>query len=296
MQQVQMGRTGWRVARIGLGGMPLSIPGRPDRDDAKQVIRRAVELGVNFIDTADVYCMDDSDIGHNERLIAETLVELGVRDDVLVATKGGLVRPEGRWERDGRPQQLRRACEHSLRMLDTDRIALYQLHAPDAKVPFADSVGELARLYEEGMVGAVGLSNVSLMQLQAALAIVPVASVQNRYNPWDRSSELDGIIRYCDQNSITFLPYSPVGGRRRVPLLRESEDLRSIGQRHGGASPEELVLAWMLGVSPSLVPIPGARRVASIESSVRAESLRLDDRTRRELEEAFRALPEDGVG
>jgi pyridoxine 4-dehydrogenase len=119
--------------------------------------------------------------------------------------------------------------------------------------------------------------------------------VQNRFNPWDRSAELEGIIRYCDQNSVTFLPYSPVGGRRRVPVLRESEDLRSIGERHGGASPEELVLAWMLGVSPSLVPIPGAKRIASIESSVRAAALQLDDRTRRELEDAFRALPEEGV-
>lgn len=295
MQQVQIGRTGRRVGRIGLGAMPLSIPGRPEREDAKQVIRRAVELGVNFIDTADAYCMGEDDVGHNEALIAEALDELGERDDVLVATKGGLVRPEGRWARDGRPEQLRRACEHSLQMLNTDRIGLYQLHAPDPKVPFADSVGEMARLYEEGKVAAVGLSNVSLMQLQAALVIVPVTSVQNRFNPWDRSAELDGIIRYCDQNSITFLPYSPVGGRRRVPVLRESQDLRAIGQRHGGATPEELVLAWMLSVSPSLVPIPGAKRIESIESSVRAASLHLDDRTRRELEEAFRALPEEGI-
>lgn len=292
MQQVQLGRTGRRVARIGLGGMPLSLPGRPDRAQAREVIRRAVELGVNFIDTADAYCLDDSETGHNERLIAETLDELGARDDVLVATKGGVVRPEGRWERDGRPEHLRRACEHSLRMLGTDRISLYQLHAPDPRVPFTDSVGEVARLYEEGKVAAVGLSNVSLMQIQAALAMVPVTSVQNRYNPWDRSSELTGVIRFCDQRSITFLPYSPVGGGRRVRLLRESEELREIGARYDGASAEELVLAWILAASPSLVPIPGASRVASIESSVRAESLRLDERTRRELEDAFRALPE----
>lgn len=291
MEQVQVGRTGWRVSRIGLGAMPLSIDGRPPRAQARQVIRRAVELGVTLIDTADAYCLDDSETGHNERLIAGTLDELGARDDVLVATKGGLVRPEGRWENDARPEHLRRACEHTLRMLDADRIGLYQLHAPDPRVPFADSVGEMTRLYEEGKVAAVGLSNVSLMQLQAAQAIVPVTSVQNRYNPWDRSSEQTGIIRYCDQNSITFLPYSPVGGRRRVHLLRESAELREIGARHGGASPEELVLAWILSASPSLVPIPGASRVESIESSVRAESLRLDDRTRRELEEAFRELP-----
>ena len=237
MHQVQMGRTGRRVGRIGLGGMPLSLPGRPDRAQAKEVIRRAVELGVDFIDTADAYCLDDSEMGHNERLIAETLDELGARDDVLVATKGGLVRPEGRWERDGRPEHLRHACEHSLRMLGTDRIALYQLHAPDPRVPFADSVGEVARLYEEGKVVAVGLSNVSLMQIQAALALVPVTSVQNRYNPWDRSSELEGIIQFCDLRSIAFLPYSPVGGGRRVRLLRESEELREIGARYDGATP-----------------------------------------------------------
>lgn len=292
MQTVQLGRTGRRITRIGLGAMPLSIQGRPDRAQARAVIRRAVELGVNFIDTADVYCLDDADIGHNERLIAETLDELGVRDEVTVATKGGLVRPEGRWERDGRPEHLRRACEHSLRMMGTDRIDLYQFHAPDPRVPFAESVGEIARLYTDGLVAAAGLSNVTLFQLQAALAILPVTSVQNRFNPWDRSSELEGLIRFCDQNSITFFPYSPVGGGRRVQLLRESEELREIGMRHGGTTPEELVLAWILGAAPSLVAIPGASREASIESSVRAESLRLDDRTRRELEDAFRALPE----
>jgi len=292
MQQVNLGRTGRRATRIGLGGMPLSTVGRPERAQAKQVIRRAVELGVNFIDTADVYCLDDSEYGHNERLIAEALDEMGVRDDVLVATKGGGVRPAGRWGHDGSPEHLRRACEHSLRMLGVDRIGLYQLHAPDPKVRFTDSVGEIARLYEEGKVAAVGLSNVSLMQIQAALAIVPVTSVQNRYNPWDRSAEQTGVIQFCDQSSITFLPYSPVGGGRRVTLLRESDDLREIGARYDGATPEELVLAWILAASPSLVPIPGASRVESIESSVRAESLRLDERTRRELEEAFRALPQ----
>ena len=292
MQTVQLGRTGRRLTRIGLGGMPLSIQGRPDRAQAREVIRRTIELGVSFIDTADVYCLDDTDIGHNELLIAEVLDELGAREEVTVATKGGLVRPQGRWENDGRPEHLRRACEASLRRLGGDRIDLYQLHAPDPRVRFAESVGELARLYEEGKVLAVGLSNVSLMQLQAALAIVPVAAVQNRYNPWDRSSELTGIIRFCDQRSITFLPYSPVGGGRRVELLRGSEDLRAIGRRQDGATPEELVLAWILGASPSLVPIPGARRVESIESSVRAEGLRLDERTRRELEEVFRGLPE----
>lgn len=291
MQQVILGRTGRRVARVGLGGMPLSTPGRPERGQALQVVRRAVELGVTLIDTADVYCLGEDDVGHNEQLVAEALASVPSRDDVVVATKGGLVRPGGRWEADARPEHLRRACEHSLQMLGTDRIDLYQLHRPDPAVPFADSVGEIARLRDEGKVRAVGLSNVSLMQLRTAEGIVPVTSVQNRYNPWDRSSELEGLIQYCDQHAVTFLPYSPVGGGRRVKLLRESEELRRIGGEHG-ATPEELVLAWILGVSPSIVIIPGASRAGSIESSVRAEALRLDDRTRRELEDAFRALPE----
>ncbi|HEX8395144.1 MAG TPA: aldo/keto reductase [Longimicrobium sp.] len=290
MQQVTLGRTGRRVARVGLGGMPLPIAGRPDRAQALAVLRRAVELGVTLVDTADVYCLGEDDIGHNEALVAEALDGAGRPDDVVVATKGGLARPGGRWEPDGRPEHLRRACEHSLRMLGTDRIDLYQLHAPDPAVPFADSVGEIARLREEGKVRAVGLSNVSLLQLRTAEGIVPVTSVQNRFNPWDRSAELDGLIHHCGQHAITFLPYSPVGGGRRVQLLRESEELLRIGGEHG-ATPEELVLAWILGVSPSIVIIPGASREASIESSVRAEALRLEERTRRELEEAFRALP-----
>jgi aryl-alcohol dehydrogenase-like predicted oxidoreductase len=290
METVQLGRTGRRVTRIGLGGMPLSIDGRPSWDDAKRVVRRAVELGVNFIDTADVYCLDDSEIGHNERLVAEALDEAGARDEVTVATKGGLTRPGGRWESDGSPAHLRRACEASLRALRTDRIHLYQLHSPDPRVRFEHSMGEMARLYEEGLVSAVGLSNVTLMQLRIAEAIVPIASVQNRFNPWDRSAEQTGLVQYCHEHHVTFLPYSPVGGGRRVKLLRESPELREIADRHG-ATPEELVIAWILGVSRSAVPIPGASREESIESSVRAEALRLDARTLRELEEAFRALP-----
>ena len=291
MQTVPLGRTGRRVTRIGLGGMPLSIQGRPGWEEAKRVVVRAVELGVDFVDTADVYCLDDSEIGHNERLIAEALDEAGARDRVTVATKGGLTRPEGRWENDGRPEHLRRACERSLEALGVDRIDLYQLHAPDPRVRFEASVGEMARLYEEGLVRAVGLSNVSLMQLRVAEGIVPITSVQNRYNPWDRSAEQTGLIRYCDEHSVTFLPYSPVGGGRRVKLLRENEALREIADRHG-ATPEEMVIAWILAASPSLVAIPGASREESIESSVRAASLTLDERTRRELEEAFRTLPE----
>jgi aryl-alcohol dehydrogenase-like predicted oxidoreductase len=290
VQRVPLGRTGRTVARIGLGGMPLSIAGRPDREQAKAVVHRAIELGVDFIDTADVYCLDEDDLGHNERLIAEALDEAGARGRVVVATKGGTRRPEGRWERAGSPERLRWACDHSLRMLGVERIDLYQLHAPDPAVPFAASVGTLAELRDAGKVAAVGLSNVSLEELREAEDIVPVTSVQNRYNPWDRSSEETGLIRHCHERGITFLPYSPVGGGRRVKLLREDARLQAVGERLG-ATPEELVLAWILGASPSLVPIPGASRTESIESSVRAEALELDADTRREVEAAFASLP-----
>lgn len=291
MRTTQLGRTGRTITRIGLGGMPLSIQGRPDPRTAHRVVERAVQLGVTFVDTADVYCLSDEDIGHNERLIRDSQREIGADGEVLVATKGGMTRPEGRWERNGRPRHLRQACERSLRALGVESIDLYQLHTPDPDVPFEESVGELARLKEEGKVRAVGLSNVSLEQLRTAEPIVEIASVQNRFNPWDRSSEETGLIGYCDENQVTFIPYSPVGGGRRVKLLRESDDLRRIGDRFG-ASPEEVTIAWVLARSPSLVPIPGASRPESIESSVRAEGIELDPGVVEELEEAFRSLPE----
>lgn len=291
MEQVELGRTGREITRIGLGGMHLSIQGRPEREPAKRVVRRAVELGVNFIDTADVYCLGEGDLHHNEMLIREALDEHRGGDAVLIATKGGMTRPEGRWEKNGRPRHLRAACERSMKALGVEAISLYQFHVPDPLVPFEDSVGEISRLYEEGKVLAVGLSNVDVEQIQTAQRIVEITSVQNRFNPWDRQDEEAGLIRYCDENRISYLPYSPVGGGRRVKLLRASEPLRAIGARFD-ASPEEIVLAWILSKSPRLVPIPSATRLESIESSVRAEGLRLDPSEVEEIEDAFRSLPD----
>lgn len=291
MREVELGSTGRRISRIGLGGMPLSLSGRPGRERAKAVIRRAVELDITFIDTADTYCIDDGDLHHNERLIREALEEAGAGDRVLVATKGGLTRPEGRWERDARPEHLREACHGSLEALGTDRIDLYQLHAPDPDVPWEESVSALAQLRDEGSIAHVGLSNVDDGQLWSAEEIVPITSVQNRYNPWDRSSEESGLIRYCLEHDITFIPYSPLGGARRVKLVREDENIRRIGEREG-VSPEEAVLAWVLGRSPSLVPIPGASRRESIESSAGTVNIELGEESLRELERAFESLPD----
>lgn len=289
MEQVELGRTGRMVSRIGLGGLELSVEGRPEPEEAKAVVQRAVRLGITLIDTADAYALHEGEAGHNERLIREALEEIGARD-VVVATKGGVVRTEGRWERNGRPEHLRAACERSLGALGVEAIDLYQLHAPDPEVPFVESVGALSRLLEEGKVRAVGLSNVTLEQIRAAREMVEVTSVQNRLNPWDRAAEEEGIVRECEEGGITFLPFSPLGGRRRVGALRESAALAGIAARRD-ATPEEVVLAWILGRSPTLVPIPGAARVETVESSVRAEAIRLDEETVRELEEAFAALP-----
>lgn len=289
MDHVELGTTGREISRIGLGGMSLSLKGRPERPRAKEVVRRAVELGITLVDTADSYCVDESDTHHNERLIAEALDEIGARDEVLVATKGGLVRPEGRWVRNGDPDHLRRACEGSLRALGVERIDLYQLHAPDPDVPFEESLGTLAELRDEGKIRWVGLSNVSLEQLEAAREIVPVTSVQNRFNPWDRRAEETGVIERCWQDGITFVPYSPLGGSARVQQIRESDALGRVA-RQAGCSPAELVLAWILTRSPTLVPIPGATRVESVESSARAVGLEPDDALIARTEEAFGEL------
>jgi len=255
--------------------MHLSLEGRPPERQSLEVIRAALDAGVRLIDTADVYCLNDYDIGHNERLVAEGLRGWGGdRDAVLVATKGGLTRPGGRWERDGSPAHLRAACERSLRALGVERVGLYQLHAPDSAVPFEDSVGALADLRREGKIRWVGLSNVSVAQIRAAEAIVPVASVQNRLNPFFRESLEDGVVRYCAERGIGFLAYSPTGGGRLNRHLPEHPVLRPMSDRLG-VSAHALVLAWALAQSPAVIVIPSARRVEHALDSVSAGELRL---------------------
>lgn len=263
------------VPAVGYGGMHLSLRERPPERESLQVIRAALEAGVRLIDTADVYCLDDSDIGHNERLIAEALGGwAGPRDQVLVATKGGLTRPQGRWDRDGRPGHLRAACERSLRALNVERIALYQLHAPDPAVPFEESVGALADLRREGKIRWVGLSNVSVAQIRSAEAIVPIASVQNRLSPFFREALEDGVVRYCQERGIGFLAYSPTGGGRLTRKLPDHPVLRPMAARLR-VSAHALVLAWALSKSPAVIVIPSARRVAHALDSVAAGELEL---------------------
>jgi aryl-alcohol dehydrogenase-like predicted oxidoreductase len=265
---------GLQVSAIGLGEMPLSLAGRPDEAQAVRTIHAALDAGVTLIDTADSYCRDQSDFGHGEGLVARALAAWnGDRDRVLVATKGGHTRPGGAWELDGRPEYLRQACEASLKRLGVEAIGLYQFHRPDPKVPFAESVGALAELKAAGKVRLVGLSNVSVDQINQARQLVEVASVQNEFSPRFRRSE--GELVFCAAQRIAFLPWSPLGG---------SHQSRGLGGRHRafaevadahGVSPQQVALAWELAKAPVVIPIPGSSRPETILDSAAAASLRL---------------------
>jgi aryl-alcohol dehydrogenase-like predicted oxidoreductase len=252
-----LGPSDLQVSVLGLGGMPMSISGRPDETQSLAVIHRALDLGVTLLDTADVYCLDDEDLGHNERLITKAIATWqGDRSRVLVATKGGLRRPSGAWTVDAHPTQLRRACERSLRALHLPRIGLYQLHAVDDRVPIEDSVGELARLRDEGKIAHIGLSNVDAKQIDRARAVAPIVSVQNRFHVRERRAAIDnGALARCEQLGLAFLPYSPVGGSRGKARLGEDATLQRLAAKHG-ASPHEIALAWLLGLSPAPLPDP----------------------------------------
>ena len=265
------------VTAVGYGGMHLSLEGRPPEEQSLRVLRAALDAGVTLIDTADVYCIDQHDIGHNERLIAQALARwAGDRASVTVATKGGLVRPTGRWDTDARPEQLRAACERSLRALGVERLHLYQLHAPDPSVPLADSVGELARLREAGKLRWIGLSNVNLLQIREAQGITPITSVQNRLNPFFRESLIGGVVAYCAEQEIGFLAYSPTGGGRLTKTLPAHPVLASIARRLG-VSAHAVVLAWVLAQSPTVIVIPSARTVNHALDSIGAADLVLGE-------------------
>ncbi|MGH9113160.1 MAG: aldo/keto reductase [Acidimicrobiales bacterium] len=254
------------VNRLGFGAMRITGPGiwgpPADHDEAIRVLRRAVELGVDFIDTADSYGPDVS-----EELIAEALSPYP--DGLVIGTKGGLLRGgPGDWRSDGRPEHLRAACEGSLRRLQVEQIALYQFHRPDPAVPFDESLGEIVRLRDEGKIRHIGLSNVTPRQLSQALEITPIASVQNRYNPTDRAS--DEVVDLATTHGFAFLPWAPVGGHEPG----EGKALAEVAGRHG-VSPVQVAIAWQLARSPQMLPIPGTSSVAHLEENVSAASLQL---------------------
>ena len=262
------------VFPIGLGGMPLALSGRPDEAQGIRVIQAAVDAGVTLIDTADAYCTGEDEVGHNERLIAKALK--GRRDGVLVATKAGHIRPGGAWEVDGRPEHIRAACEASLKALDTDRIDLYQYHRPDPKVPYAESVGAFKELQDEGKVRWIGLSNCTVEQLEEALGIAEIVSVQNQLSLGFTSPLAKGEVDACTERGIAFLPWSPLGGIGKSDSTGRVDAVRAAAEAHD-VSPQQVALAWLLAQGPTVIPIPGASRPESITDSVRAAELELTD-------------------
>ena len=286
MQLRPLGSSGLQVSQIGLGGMPLSIAGRPGRAEAIKVIHAALRAGVTLIDTADVYCLDQSDIGHNEKLIAEALALRGDEGAVLVATKGGLQRPGGAWVTDADPRRLKSACEASLKALRLTTLPLYQLHAVDDSVPLEDSVGALAELRRQGKIAHIGLSNVNAAELRRAMAVAPIVSVQNRCSVFDRRDLSNGLLALCAAENIAYLAYSPVGGGRGKGRVADDPTLRAVGGKHG-VSPFQVALAWLLSRSPVVIPIPGASQISSAIDSAAADGLRLDEDDRAALDRAF---------
>jgi pyridoxine 4-dehydrogenase len=258
------------VNRLGFGAMRITgegIWGPPsDPQEARAVLSRAVELGVNFIDTADAYGPNVS-----EQLIYEALHPYP--PGLVIATKGGYTRPgPDKWEPDGSPAHLRAACNDSLQRLHLERIDLYQLHTPDPKVPFEESIGELARLRQQGKIRHVGVSNVTLAQLKQARALVPVVSVQNRYNLGDRSFE--DVLQYCATERLAFLPWAPLAGRESPRLIPWASVAEQIAKARSVSS-AQIALAWLLARSRALLPIPGTSSRAHLEDNVAAAALHL---------------------
>jgi aryl-alcohol dehydrogenase-like predicted oxidoreductase len=253
------------VNRMGFGAMRITGTGiwgdPPDRDQAKAVLRRAIELGVNFIDTADSYGPAVS-----EELIAEALHPYP--DDLVIATKGGLERPgPNQWPVNGRPEHIKQVCDESLRRLRLEEIPLYQQHRPDPAVPYEDTIGALVELKEQGKIRHVGVSNVDEPELRIAQQLVPVVSVQNRYNVSDRRSE--SMLDLCEQEGIAFLPYSPVQD------FEDNAVVADTAARHG-VTVMQVLLAWLLARSPVMLPIPGTGSVAHLEENTSAATIQLD--------------------
>ena len=275
MQQRSIGSTS--VSAIGLGGMPMSVEGRPDEARSLRTIHSALDAGVTLIDTADAYCLSADDVGHNERLLAKALSSYsGDPSQVLIATKGGHTRTaDGGWEVDGSPAYLKKACDASLAALSVDAIGLYQYHRPDPKVPYADSVGALKELQDAGKVRMVGISNATIAQIDEARSIVDLASVQNQYSPAFLGSAAE--LAHCADLGIAFLPWSPLGGIGRAgDLGGKHAAFQQVAQARG-VSAQQVCLAWMLATAPVVIPIPGASRPESISDSAGAAELQLTD-------------------
>lgn len=264
------------VSAIGLGAMPMSIEGRPDREQSVATIHAALDAGITLIDTADAYSLGGPEVGHNEELIAEALKSYGGDvSNVLVATKGGHLRPgDGTWTINGDPAYIVEAAHASAKRLGVDAIGLYQHHRPDPNVPYAESIGALKKLLDEGTIRMAGISNASIEQIDIARGILgdSLVSVQNQFSPKHLSTQ--DTLDYCDQLGLAFLPWSPLGGIGRGADLARFDKVAEIAHERG-VSAQQVVLAWELSLAPVVIPIPGASRPASIQDDALAADLQL---------------------
>ena len=264
------------VSAIGLGAMELSVDGRPERAASIATVHASLDAGVRLIDTADAYCLSSVDVGHNEALVADALRAWpGERDEVLIATKGGHTRgPNGDWAVNGHPDYLRTACEASLRQLDVEAIGLYQFHRPDPAVPYADSVGAIKELRDEGKIVLAGVSNANVEQIRLAAEILGdggLASVQNEFSPRFLSS-MDELL-LCGELGVAFLPWSPLGGMGDASTLGERFPAFLAVAQQRGVSAQQIALAWELALGGHVIPIPGCTRPFTAQSSAAAADL-----------------------
>ena len=281
--------TGWldpSELRVGLGCMRLSTDPNRNQEQAVATIVAAAEAGVTVFDTARSYGRDALDSGHNERLLARALRDCGADGKARIVTKGGMARTEGKWTPDGRAKTILTDCEASLVALDGLKIDLYLIHAPDPRTPWLTTVRALARLAKEGLVERVGVANVNRRQLEEALGLTGITAVQVALSPYDDRVLRGGLVEFCERQGITVIAHSPLGGPRRAAGLRRRQVLDDIARAKGG-TPAEVALAWLLDISPVVVPIPGARRPENARSAVRAAKLPLDAHYRGILAKAF---------
>ena len=266
------------VSAIGLGAMPMSVDERPSHEQAMRTIHAALDAGVTLIDTADAYCRDAEDMGHNEQVVAEALrTWSGDRDAITVATKGGHTRGgDGSWGLDGTPEYLRSACEASLKALGVDVIDLYQFHRPDPAVPVVESVGALAELQAAGKVRMIGVSNFTVDMLEQVRTVADITSVQNEHSPAFRTSADE--VRYCDENDVAFLAWSPLGGMGAAGQLGARFPAFADVSSELEVSPQQVALAWQLAQARTVIPIPGASRPETILDSIAAVDLQLTER------------------
>jgi aryl-alcohol dehydrogenase-like predicted oxidoreductase len=290
MKYVQLGNSSQFVSAIGFGALHLSFGERPSQEEAVAVLHQALDQGITLIDTADCYCQDDSDMHHNEQVIGLALKTYAKdTSQVVVATKGGLIRPGGEWLHDCSSEHLKKAIRGSFEALGGERpIGLWQLHYVDPDRSLQEQLTPVKQAIQDGLVRSVGLSNCTLDQIKQAQDIVEIASVQNQYNPWNRRVEFSGLIDYCTQAGITFLPWSPLGGTSGAIALNKHTAIHALAVQHQ-VTPQVLILAWMRAKSPAIVLIPGTRRVSRIAEWLDALDVSF---TAQEVEQIDRVLPQ----